>query len=311
MNCQDFEINIAGLARGTLMDARERESALEHETVCARCAARLADERALTAGLHALASEMKDTGAGARVESALLAAFHARAGSVVVAEDASAAGPAQDFAREAGQVAFKNFSWSKALAFASLAAAAAVAFFMLIPPDVSLPLKGNRSTKAEQDAKGLSQNAGATSNNELASDSSTRGSDSGAQPQNEPGSVDDMAAPPSPQRRLTPIPRATQASFEKNNARGATTVSGTTTIKGSGGGVEDSGAEEIATDFIPLMQGSQFSQAEGVHLVRVELPRYALERFGLPVNAEAAGGRVKADVLLGDDGVARAIRFVR
>ena len=30
----------------------------------------------------------------------------------------------------------------------------------------------------------------------------------------------------------------------------------------------------------------------------------------LPVNYERAGERVKADVLLGDDGIARAIRFV-
>ena len=32
---------------------------------------------------------------------------------------------------------------------------------------------------------------------------------------------------------------------------------------------------------------------------------------GPPVNADAAAGRVKADVLLGEDGIARAIRFVR
>jgi hypothetical protein len=33
--------------------------------------------------------------------------------------------------------------------------------------------------------------------------------------------------------------------------------------------------------------------------------------MGLPVNIEHYGERVKADVVLGDDGVARAIRFVR
>ena len=46
-------------------------------------------------------------------------------------------------------------------------------------------------------------------------------------------------------------------------------------------------------------------------VVRVQLPRSALARFGLPVNAERAGEPVKADVLLGEDGTARAIRFVR
>jgi len=33
--------------------------------------------------------------------------------------------------------------------------------------------------------------------------------------------------------------------------------------------------------------------------------------FGLPVNQERAESRVKADVLIGEDGLARAIRFVR
>jgi hypothetical protein len=59
------------------------------------------------------------------------------------------------------------------------------------------------------------------------------------------------------------------------------------------------------------VQGGRFGQADGGHVVRVELPRSAMASFGLPVNFERAGGRVKADVLLGDDGIARAIRFVR
>jgi hypothetical protein len=41
------------------------------------------------------------------------------------------------------------------------------------------------------------------------------------------------------------------------------------------------------------------------------LPRSALASLGLPMNVERANERVKADVLLGHDGLARAIRFVR
>jgi hypothetical protein len=73
----------------------------------------------------------------------------------------------------------------------------------------------------------------------------------------------------------------------------------------------ESAAQEVATEFIPLVQGAQYASAEEGHLVRVELPRTALASFGLPVNAEVSSGRVKADVLLGEDGIARAIRFVR
>ncbi len=68
---------------------------------------------------------------------------------------------------------------------------------------------------------------------------------------------------------------------------------------------------EIATDFFPVGDTSRMSLADGGQLVRVQLPRSALMRFGLPVNMDRANERVKADVLLGSDGIARAIRFVR
>jgi hypothetical protein len=50
---------------------------------------------------------------------------------------------------------------------------------------------------------------------------------------------------------------------------------------------------------------------DGGQLVRVELPRSAMASFGLPVNLDRANERVKADVLVGSDGQARAIRFVQ
>ena len=68
---------------------------------------------------------------------------------------------------------------------------------------------------------------------------------------------------------------------------------------------------EIATNFFPIGDTSATSLADGGQLVRVQLPRSALMRFGLPVNMDRANERVKADVLLGSDGIARAIRFVR
>ena len=73
----------------------------------------------------------------------------------------------------------------------------------------------------------------------------------------------------------------------------------------------DEQAVEIATSFIPLSNGRSLAAAESMQLVRVELPRSALVSFGLPMNVERADERVKADVLIGNDGVARAIRFVR
>ena len=68
---------------------------------------------------------------------------------------------------------------------------------------------------------------------------------------------------------------------------------------------------EIATDFIPLgyMNAAHFQ--DGGQIVRVELPRSALAKFGLPVNMDRFNEKVKADVLFGVDGMAHAIRFIQ
>lgn len=68
---------------------------------------------------------------------------------------------------------------------------------------------------------------------------------------------------------------------------------------------------EIATDFIPLMNRETLAQMDGGQVMRVELPRSALMSFGLPMDMERASERIKADVVVGNDGLARAIRFVR
>jgi hypothetical protein len=64
---------------------------------------------------------------------------------------------------------------------------------------------------------------------------------------------------------------------------------------------------EVATEFFPLMY-SNVPVANG-HTVRLELPQAALTSFGL--EADDASGTVLADVLVGQDGLARAVRFVR
>jgi hypothetical protein len=68
---------------------------------------------------------------------------------------------------------------------------------------------------------------------------------------------------------------------------------------------------EIATDFIPLGYMNAASLQDGGQIIRVELRRSALANFGFPVNMDRHNERVKADVLLGADGLAHAIRFVQ
>jgi len=70
-------------------------------------------------------------------------------------------------------------------------------------------------------------------------------------------------------------------------------------------------SNEIATEFMPLGYLNAANFQDGGQIVRVELPRSAMASFGLPVNMDRYNERVKADVLLGVDGVAHAIRFVQ
>ena len=75
MNCQEFEITVNDLAQAELMNADVREPHLAHAKTCVACAARLADERALAAGLRAFAADSEGKDAPPRIEAALLAAF--------------------------------------------------------------------------------------------------------------------------------------------------------------------------------------------------------------------------------------------
>ena len=65
---------------------------------------------------------------------------------------------------------------------------------------------------------------------------------------------------------------------------------------------------EIVTEFFPLLDvAPPFERGE---LLRVTVPASTMRRVGLPVNEDRLGERVYADVLVGQEGLARAIRFV-
>jgi len=67
---------------------------------------------------------------------------------------------------------------------------------------------------------------------------------------------------------------------------------------------------EIRTAFYALEAGVLSENVEG-YLVRVQVPRATMMSFGLPVQYEPGESGVDADLLIGEDGAARAIRFVR
>jgi hypothetical protein len=67
--------------------------------------------------------------------------------------------------------------------------------------------------------------------------------------------------------------------------------------------------EETVTEFFPLIDPEPpFERGE---ILRVNLPASAMRFVGLPVREERLDDRVQADVLVGEEGLPRAIRFVR
>ena len=275
MSCRNFEPNIAELARGQMMEARVKEDALAHMETCQRCAARFADEQTLTAGLRAVAASRASAETPQRVEAALLSAFRQRANAPFV----TAVAPAKT-------IATPWLPWS-------IAAAAALLIFSAF----GLPrLLNNSRGPAIESASTVKSSSTAIATPDATQDDAPPQTINGVEPPQE-DAVDVAALPRPSDRRRAMMQNAglrDRPSRKGNNFAAATNTD-----------------EEITTEFLPITYGGNVAQLDDGQLVRVELPRSALQSFGLPVNAERAGERVKADVLIGHDGVARAIRFVK
>lgn len=70
------------------------------------------------------------------------------------------------------------------------------------------------------------------------------------------------------------------------------------------------GSPSSLDDFMPVPNAAWLPQLESARIVRYELPISALPAYGVPVIPDAARGAVTADLLIGQDGHARAIRLI-
>jgi hypothetical protein len=68
---------------------------------------------------------------------------------------------------------------------------------------------------------------------------------------------------------------------------------------------------EVALNFYQLPDTDELPPMESATIVRVQLPMSSLRLMGLPVNEDRAAEPVQADMLLGQDGLARGVRFVQ
>jgi hypothetical protein len=72
----------------------------------------------------------------------------------------------------------------------------------------------------------------------------------------------------------------------------------------------DAEPREIVTQFFPVIQGSELIPLESGQIIRVRMPRSNLIPLGIPYSQERADETIQADVLVSNDGLARAIRLV-
>jgi hypothetical protein len=69
--------------------------------------------------------------------------------------------------------------------------------------------------------------------------------------------------------------------------------------------------EDADASFYPLPEAEALPAVETAMVVRVQLPVSSLQLMGVPVSEENTDASVQADLLLGQDGLARAVRLAQ
>ena len=290
MSCEQLAEVLIEAARGHegMDDAQVRQ----HTSVCPDCAARFATERQTTTTLRTLAAQDADVSAPAHVEAALLAAFRAQASETKTtnAVVAPVGARAQRFA----------WLWASRPRFAVAAFACAVVVALLVvaalrlrPTPVRTPQMAGTQQAAPTRAPASSQDVNTPS----------------ASPRDE--SVRAMNTPP---KRPAIVKRHLRSEVARaGRTRSVTPRDEQPAALGTVGEMVVFAPREETEDvtpFVPLVATGAPPLTSG-QLVRVRVPRSALNALGLPINLARAGESVQADVLMGDDGFARAIRLVR
>ena len=294
MNCRQVETWLVESARGATAHDGAHADVLRHLDACPRCTARLQAEQIVTAALGALArADAQQAVAPAQTEAALLAAFRAHQSQTASRSERPATSARAFVLRPRRSLAtlFRARPMWAALAAAAVVVvllAGAALRFRLAPPQ--------QAQTAGADSSGLVP----------AIAPEPQAADSPRAPQRAEQAL--RVAKTGPRRAPTGARKAVRRHAQDVLATLGTV--GEMVVVARAAGSESAPEGERVTEFVPLVAGHAPPLASG-QLVRVELPRSALASLGLPLNAARPGAMIKADVLLGDDGLARAIRLVQ
>jgi hypothetical protein len=263
MNCEDFNEIINELADYKPMAVSTRDAGVSHVALCADCAAKLANARAVSGNLL-LAAGAESEVAPTRVKENLVAAFAAQR------QATQTPGKVVHISRQ------RNPGWWAMASAAAVAAAAVIVFAVILPFWKSAPAPNSQAPHVALKAPPISVPASSPSPNE------------------NPGRV--------------------SIAVSRNKDRGASRkqrLSRETNRRPINAGPSETVARNTSNEFLPLTYLASATAIDTGTIVRVQLSKSALVRLGLPMNLESSSESVRAEVVIGDDGVARAIRLVQ
>jgi len=309
MNCSEFETCLPELVAEENHTGFVHIEARSHASTCSRCAARLDEERALVAGLRAWANSARYKTAAAHVEDALLTRF-------------------RELGRAKAQ-SRKRALW-KIPGLVGLAASVLLVLGLaFIQSTREKGVDQAQHQPAPKPSASSEERAAAAPPREIPSLGGVAAGADGVGPRSDTTHPEGLAAL-SPPKRGIPLKKTPEPSAEpvrkparpaKVRPRRVSTpvteepVYYATQHPGRSEQrfreAERAGYERVETEFIPFMAAGPQFPSEQRQFVRVKLPRSALQVFGLPMNMERAREPVQADVMLGEDGRALAVRFVR
>jgi hypothetical protein len=287
MNCHNFEKILHPLATGRSLDESQRMAALAHAENCTRCEEQLENERQLAGKLRVLAKENHGNHAPTHLEIELLEAFRKRDDTL---KNGTGAGvhAYQSNASARGKLSTFQADHSHRLPWIMLVAASLLLLIGLGLMRWQGRVAKNELSQASKPLLSLPSSSSLGSLQQIPKKLQTTASTS---------------APGSTNKKSIHFSRTQGAVSLKHKENDLRSSPSTTQLEG----IE---LNEIETGFLPMMAASPLEPTESGHLIRMKLPRSTLGRFGFPLNLGKAEEPVKADVLIGEDGVARAIRFV-
>jgi hypothetical protein len=311
MNCSEFEACLVDLVADRTAADLVRAEARSHASTCSRCATRLAEEQGLVAGLRAWANSAQHEAAPAHVEAALLTRFRQLERVKAAVPDIQS--PKRALWKTPGYVGL-------AASILLLLGWALIRFTREAGVEQARHQPGPKPSASSEKA--------AAGPGKIPSPGVAAGAD-GVGPQSDTTHTGGLIALPPPERGITlkkgsepsaepvrkPVrpakPRPPQVSTPVTEGR--LQYAGRSSRRGERRllEAERTANDRVETEFIPFMAAGPQFPSEQRQFVRVKLPRSALQMFGLPMNMERAREPVQADVMLGEDGRALAVRFVR